>query len=1464
MPNRVANVGDDRRESASLRSRSMPILRRLARSIRSWMSLGPRLKTSCAPSLLHLESRDVPSGPDTAISAFDVIKLNAMRQDPQLASLDGRLPGQSRNIGIAVIDTGLYGAHSAIRGNFKAFLDVNSGFFTVNPDAADAEQDPTGHGTHVASTAAGTNPNIAVAPGADLIGLGISGGDVLNNALSAMNWVLAHSLEYNIKVVNLSVRTGGDQLVNINNLSSATDSTGIAGLIKQLEGQGITVVAASGNAYAAFESPGAEVPAIYASLSVAATWEDNGEGDRFPFPAGTKGDLSAFDKSANTERFVSFSQRSSLPNQVAAPGATILGASVRGPDDYIDSAGTSMAAPMVSGLVAIMQDAAMTYGGRYLAVSDVVRIIRSTGDLIVDSPHDQNGYFDPATGRLLPMSETGIIVPRINVLKAVQLVRQEMSASKLDNDFNPTIATATVVPPLTTTAAQFQFGSVGSDGQSLVGQNDVDVYKITLTSPGQLAVSAVMASATSDLRLRLIGPDALNIPLTPTSNGSTIVVSAQILPAGDYYVGISGGSNTNYNIVTGTNRANGYASGDYKLTISLRSSDPDGTINSAQDLLIGSRLIFDSATNLPTLFSPGILGYNQSVDGITQVVGSADVNFYRWTAPDSGYVTIHTSSVDGLIESAPLTAVSFDTFLRVFLADGSPYVDRFGNAGINGDSNANTDSTLRLWVERGTTYFIGVSATGTSTGFSTPNRYDPTTTVGRTNPLPVFEGYYELTLAFDNRDGNGSPNTAQPLPIGATVNGVIGRNASGVFVGLDGRHDVNYYRVAASQDGLLDLNIEGISGFSANASLWLADDQDFPVELITNGTGSSQRWIVRIQAGNTYLLQLTGAENVGVNWRIPGSGTGGELGAYTLTTSLHSVSDAIAYNTASVATSLSIVVNQVLSGDLSSDPIGDSGTYINGSFADQTGQLQYRPADVDLYQFRAPFSGQVTVFVSDLPVIGELSDPVLVVFDEQGNPLTVEGLSGTGTGGKYLLRTEAFRTYYFGVTGRSAFATSYNIFTGTGPALQTATTGGHYLIGITDPIPDPTIPPVPPVPPPPSPPVTPPVVPPPPTFPGPPFHSEKEGEEVFPTVPGNPSPPVPTVPTSPTSPAFPPVVENGPTNPTNPTNPSGSGTVNLFAQNQAANRAFTINSRFGEVILLNVDRNELNRITPWPGFTGELRTTDGDFNNDGFPDIVVGTGPGTTNRVAIFDGISGGLIRELQPFEPTFTGGVFVAVGDLTGDGRADLVITPDQGGGPRVRVFDGANQLVPIADFYGIDDPNFRGGARASIGDLNRDGYGDLFIAAGFGGGPRIAIFSGKTLANQQRLLPDFLAFEPNVRNGVFLSVGDVTGDGVVDLAVGGGPSSGPRVTIFSGSALLNRELDRVADFFAGPVTNRGGVRLAIKDLDGDQQADLITTQGQDSSGMVIGYLGRNLVNGVTLPRVMATVQTVDGVYVG
>ncbi|MFO0805476.1 MAG: hypothetical protein U0791_20420 [Gemmataceae bacterium] len=46
----------------------------------------------------------------------------------------------------------------------------------------------------------------------------------------------------------------------------------------------------------------------------------------------------------------------------------------------------------------------------------------------------------------------------------------------------------------------------------------------------------------------------------------------------------------------------------------------------------------------------------------------------------------------------------------------------------------------------------------------------------------------------------------------------------------------------------------------------------------------------------------------------------------------------------------------------------------------------------------------------------------------------------------------------------------------------------------------------------------------------------------------------------------------------------------------------------------------------------------------------------------------------MDPFEPSFTGGVYLATGDLTGDGIPDLVITPDESGGPRVDIYSGAD----------------------------------------------------------------------------------------------------------------------------------------------------------------------------------------------
>ena len=247
-------------------------------------------------------------------------------------------------------------------------------------------------------------------------------------------------------------------------------------------------------------------------------------------------------------------------------------------------------------------------------------------------------------------------------------------------------------------------------------------------------------------------------------------------------------------------------------------------------------------------------------------------------------------------------------------------------------------------------------------------------------------------------------------------------------------------------------------------------------------------------------------------------------------------------------------------------------------------------------------------------------------------------------------------------------------------------------------------------------------------------------------------------------------------------------------------------------------------------YTGTVRVASADFNGDGIPDIVAGTGPGGATNVVVLDGKSFAPLFQINPFEDGFTGGVFVAAGDLTGDGVADLVITPDEGGGPRVRVFDGKS-FGQVADFFGIADSAFRGGARAAVGDVNGDGVGDLIVAAGFGGGPRVAVFDGTTISkgegNLQRVVSDFFAYEQTLRNGVYVSAGDLDGDGVAELVTSAGPGGGPRVTAFSGSELTAGRLTRTVDFFAGDPETRDGVRVAVKRMATNAPAELVVGGG-------------------------------------
>jgi hypothetical protein len=299
---------------------------------------------------------------------------------------------------------------------------------------------------------------------------------------------------------------------------------------------------------------------------------------------------------------------------------------------------------------------------------------------------------------------------------------------------------------------------------------------------------------------------------------------------------------------------------------------------------------------------------------------------------------------------------------------------------------------------------------------------------------------------------------------------------------------------------------------------------------------------------------------------------------------------------------------------------------------------------------------------------------------------------------------------------------------------------------------------------------------------------------------------------------------------------------------------------------------------PFGWQSSSVRSATGDFNGDGVPDTVYVTGVGGGSFIRAIDGRdASNMAPMIEAFESSFTGGLYVAAGDVDGDGQDDIVVSPDQGGGGRVTIYKIVNgALQQFANFFGIDDPDFRGGARVAVGDVNGDGQDDVIVGAGFGGGPRVAIFDGQSVSkngdNPSRLVSDFFAFGgadiKNLRNGIFISAGDINGDGKADLVFGGGPGGGPRVTVVSGLSILqNPEFTiqtPISNFFAFDSEDRGGVRPQVKDVDGDGKKDLVVGSGEGNKARVRIYRGSNLVTPILDVEVFNGANLSNGVYVG
>jgi serine protease AprX len=263
-------------------------------------------------------------------------------------------------VGVAIIDSGVSSGHDDLgSGRVVHFAD----FVDFQPLASDEY----GHGTHVAGIIAGSGYDSngarrGVAPGANLVVLKVLDGDgygYISNVIAALDYAVEHRAQFNIRVINLSVAAGVYESYNTDPLTLAA---------KRAVRAGVVVVTAAGNlgrnAQRAIQYGGITAPGNAPWVLTVGASSHNGTANR------NDDSMAAF-----SSRGPSFIDYTAKPDLVAPgvgiesladatttlfathPAARLWGTLDTATQPYLSLSGTSMAAPVVAGTVALMMQA---------------------------------------------------------------------------------------------------------------------------------------------------------------------------------------------------------------------------------------------------------------------------------------------------------------------------------------------------------------------------------------------------------------------------------------------------------------------------------------------------------------------------------------------------------------------------------------------------------------------------------------------------------------------------------------------------------------------------------------------------------------------------------------------------------------------------------------------------------------------------------------------------------------------------------------------------------------------------------------------------------------------------------------------------------------------------------------------------------------------------------------------------